>query len=165
MEGVYSGTAVGIVRWGHEPSGEFMRGLLWLRYPSSPVKLASAEQEGVDAARNKLVQWFLRTDYLSLFLLDADVVVHPETLVRLKSWGQLVVSASCIPGLDLAVVLNPRPVDALMRVDRVGMRCTLVDREALISVSQPWFEQGKPFGPGYVDRSVIVAYLTEVKGE
>lgn len=162
MEGVYTGTAVGIVRWGHEPTREFMRGLLRLRYPLSPVKLALAEQEGVDAARNELVRWFLNSDFLTLLLLDANVVVHPETLVRLKSWDAPIVSALGAPFSDLAppVVLQPRPEDALERVGRVGMHCTLVDRDVFEEMPPPWFVDGVAFGPGLVDRSVIVGHET-----
>lgn len=209
MEGVYSGTAVGTVAIGR-PSWEFVLGLIGLKFTASVFKIELAEHAGVDAARNKLVSWFLRTNFLSLLLLDADVIVHPLTIERLRSWEVPIVSAICVQrtppyapvdyrdhkadgayrhyaspeplpegrwfaniedwmirhplalnARSKPVVLQPRPVNALVRVNAVGAHCLLVDREVFSQRPQPWFEPGVSFGAGLVDRSVVVGH--EVK--
>lgn len=74
-----------------------------------------------------------------------------------------------------AVVLNPRPDDALLEVDRTGCHCVLIKRAVLEAIPPPWFvcdpithakedfyfyEQIKAAGyPVYVDMSCMAAHL------
>lgn len=75
-----------------------------------------------------------------------------------------------------AHVLQPRPFDALVTVDRSGCHCVLVRRDVLEAIPAPWFagdpeqrhnkediyffEQVERAGfPAYVDRSCMVAHL------
>jgi GT2 family glycosyltransferase len=194
------------------PAWAFVESLLFLDMPGGWT-FRRAGPLAVDMARNEIVSAFLASRDEWLLLVDSDAVLHRDTVKRLLSWGQPVVSAlafmrygalmpSAFRGRDGnsekflilhqeiatwleahqelyvdggAAVLEPRPDDALLAVDRVGCHCLLVHRDALAAVEPPWFVGQPPKGSGedfffcdklqqagvpiYVDRSVVAGHL------
>lgn len=168
--------AIGVPTVG-EPSWPFVESLLRLRTPAGGYRLLRRGPLGVDVARNMLVRDFLATDAQWLLMVDSDAVLHAETLMRLLSWEQPVVSAlafsrygPCLPTVyrerdpnrenfwrvqledvrafadqhqelfsSLPVVVEPRPDNALYRVDRTGCHCVLLRRDVLEAIPAPWF--------------------------
>jgi hypothetical protein len=110
---------------------------------------------------------------------------HPAAFRGLAADGQhLTLLAETAAWLDAhpdllteggAALLDPRPDDALVGVDRVGCHCLLVHRDALAAIEPPWFVGDGPKGHGedfyfcakaqaagwpiMLDRSVVAGHL------
>lgn len=162
---------------------------------------------------NKAVRDFLESGDDWLFSCHNDVVIHPDTLPRLLSWGLPLVSALVFQRQSPATphvwksytpdqnyyalrvndthdwfmahknaiqfgpqVLEPRPDDALTPVSFTSTSCTLIHRDVLTAMSDPWFLWDDDFEgggedrrfflnaaaagyPAYVDRSCIAGHL------
>lgn len=76
------------------PTWALLESLLALRAPGG-FHFVRRGPLAVDVARNELVEAFLRLDasYTHLLMVDADAMLHPETLQRLLSWDAPVVGA------------------------------------------------------------------------
>lgn len=92
-EEVYCGTAIGTVVTGPS-TWEFLFSMLNLQYAAKQFRLAFPYKEGIDAARNELVVWFLaQTSCLNLLLLDSDVILPRGGITGLARWEKPIVSA------------------------------------------------------------------------
>lgn len=190
-------------------SWEYTVSLLQLRYPAKVFRMKQCEYQGLDWGRNDLVQNFLGSSCLWLLLLSDIAVVHPDTIERLVSWNQPVVSAlsvqrepphspaayqevprnerffempqgwmgtirdwvikypAVLTSFGTPVVVEPRPVDALVEVRSGSVECILIDRDVLLAIGRPWFEYEEPFHKKvrdagfkcYVDRSVVAGHI------
>lgn len=106
----------------------------------------------VDRARNYLVEKMLghSMEPTHLLFLDADILVQPDTLVKLLAHQKLIVSAlyrKRLPPYEPMAFRKERkrfrPVSlkgrALQSVDVVGSGCLLIRRDVLESIRPPWF--------------------------
>lgn len=88
------GFAVGCPAGYGPPTWGLLHGLLALQTPENQVwSFIRVAQRPVDEARNEIVRQFLRMDREWLLFLDTDASIHPQTLIRLHSWGKPVVAA------------------------------------------------------------------------
>lgn len=206
-----------------QPEWRYVDSLLGLKTPDrAPWTFRRVfGKQGIDAAWNVIIAWFLNTDNEWMLHLDSDAVVHSDTLLRLMSWHEPLVSAlafrrrapitpvvySCEMGeaiqvdgsmameylievdeikewfiahpemllINRPVVLEPRPDDALLKVERTGSHCLLVHRNVYEAIEPPWFKNILTTGEGsdfdfhakaqaagfttWVDRSVIAGHL------
>lgn len=216
------GIVIATPTW-HYPDWRYVESLLGLKTPDkAPWTFRRVfGKHGIDAAWNDIIAWFLGTSNEWMLHVDSDAVLHPNTMLRLLSWNEPLVSALAFkrrgPITPVAyigetgktikedgqnvvefwiaideirdwffahqemivmngpVVLEPRPPDALLRVDRTGTHCLLVHREVYENISPPWFEKVRHTGEGsdfdfhakaqaagftsWVDRSVIAGHL------
>ena len=107
-----------------------------------PVDMPIAE------ARNRSVEAAIERECDSVFFVDYDVLVFPDTLTRLVALdlpvvGGLYYTKSNPP--EPVALVDGRPISewksgALVAVDVVGMGCTLLDVALLKSLGPPWFQ-------------------------
>lgn len=107
-----------------------------------------------DHARNAAVQQFLHSPYEWLFSLDSDVIPPPDTILRLLSHNQPVISGlyyrrSPPHGLPVMIRngawLTNYPPNTVQEVDLVGAGCLLVHRRVFEQVpaqrpGKPWYD-------------------------
>lgn len=207
---------------GGPPNWPYVRSIFGLRTPGEKMFYYLKGKLGVDEAHNAIIRWFLEaTDFEWMLHLDSDAVVHPDTLIRLLSWGKPFVSAlafqrkppfvpvvyagvytgddgneyhtrpvmevlqwmgehpELVEKMGQPVVLDPRPDDALIEVDRGGAHCLLTHRSVFEAIPDPWFVRVARLGTGggsdfdfyakaqkagftaYLDRSVLAGHLTD----
>lgn len=220
--GPHGGIVIATPTW-RQAEWRYVESLIGLKTPNrAPWTFRRVfGKNGIDAAWNDIIKWFLETDNEWMLHLDSDAVIHPDTLLRLMSWYEPLVSALAfkrrgpttptvyigatgevvedggdeVPEWWIAieeirewlvahqemvvinrpVVLQPRPDDALIEVDRTGSHCLLVHRCVYEAIEPPWFERVRHTGEGsdfdfhakaqaagyktYVDRSVIAGHL------
>jgi len=123
-----------------------------LELPSRHLILPTPGVQGIDRARNYLVQRMIDLKYDSIFFLDDDVVPPPDAVRRLFSRNLPVVSGlyrrRIEPFLPVALYDTkpyPSPLGnyepgALIEVDLVGAGCLLVQRKVFEFIPKPWFE-------------------------
>lgn len=79
---------------GGPPNWPYVRSVFGLRTPAEKMFYIVHGKQGVDEGHNQIIRWFLQaTDFEWMLHLDSDAVVHPNTLLRLLSWGKPFVSA------------------------------------------------------------------------
>ncbi len=77
-----------------KPEWRYLKSLFILRTPGGFIFKDQPGKQGVDAAHNQLVEWFLYSTKLEwMFMLDSDACLHSLTLQRLMSWEKPLVSA------------------------------------------------------------------------
>ena len=108
---------------------------------------------GIAAARNKIVQSFLKTTYTHLMLLDSDVILYEDTVTRMLEIDEDVVVANvpqkpdggvpCVEHSELPYrrgkqisVNGAQPVKQFMLC---GLGCILVKREVFEQMDFPYF--------------------------
>lgn len=143
----FAGT-IGIVHHGLV-SAAYAQSLAGLELPG-PVKIHRVEGSHVAEQRNKVCREMVG-DWV--FFLDSDQICAPDTLKRLLSKHQAVVSgliaARHSPFSPIAFIKNRQlrwgeiPTEGLLEVDVVGTGCLLIHRAVLVRVPDPWFEVGK----------------------
>lgn len=113
----------------------------------------------VDRARNALVRMALDLDPTHLFFCDQDVVLPPETVMKLLAHGRSVVGVAYrrrTPPHELLVyepepfrIVEP-PEGDLVEVPGLPMGATLVSAEVFRCMAEPWFvatlDQGEDVG-------------------
>jgi len=106
-----------------------------------------------DHARNQGCQRTLETGHEYLFFLDDDVIVPPDTILRLMNHNLDIVSGLYyrrqLPlapvmmkeflGKNTQWITNYQP-DSLVEADLIGCGCLLIKRKVLEIMSPPWFE-------------------------
>ena len=76
-----------------QPEWDFVQSLVSIRTPGTKAFQVVNGKQGIDEGHNRLNEAFLETDYEWLLSMDSDAVVHPDSLLRLMSWGKPYVSA------------------------------------------------------------------------
>ena len=96
---------------------------------------------GVAETRERFIDIFLGTDMTHLFFLDSDCVAPAESVVHLLQDQKEVVSGvywnSLFTGLAAWVgnqPINPEQPSQLVQVERIGMGCTLIQRNLLDAI-------------------------------
>jgi len=89
---VKNGVLIGTVAVG-QPEWDFVQSLVSLKAPGVKAFQVVNGKQGIDEGHNRLNESFLDTDFEWLLSLDSDAVVHPDSLLRLMSWGKPYVSA------------------------------------------------------------------------
>lgn len=107
---------------------------------------------------NDAVRKLLREDFTHLFVLDDDVIAPPNTVERLLSYNVDIVSANLLTrtppygpylydSYDGDGLVSQRALDnecdSLTECYAVGMGATLIKREVLYGLKDPWFEINK----------------------
>lgn len=78
----------------HKPEWRYMLSLFKLRVPGGFMFKHQPGKQGVDAAHNQLIEWFLYSTKIEWMLMtDSDACLHSLTLQRLMSWEKPLVSA------------------------------------------------------------------------
>lgn len=205
---------IGTVALG-QPEWSYVKSLVSLKAPGAKVFNPVIGKQGIDEGHNRLNEEFLASGCEWLLSVDSDAVLHPDTLMRLMSWEQPIVSAlavgrvppfACVAygeatekgthmretdairewayehpvvmQVSTPIVIDPRPDDALMEIQRSGAHCLLTHRSVIASVTPPWFVRtGKNAKEGrgsdfyfsarvkeagydiYLDRSVVAGHI------
>lgn len=123
-----------------------------------PYIIKTVRGSPVDRARNMCVETALESNAEYVFFLDSDVIVSPDSLQRLMSYGLPVVSGlyytkgvdshPCawrfFPGKGLLPVESG---SGLVEVDAVGAGFLLVDTRVFRKLKPPWFRWTEGFSP------------------
>lgn len=153
--------AIGIV---HRTIGYpiFWQSLHRLQKPAGQCFIISNEGTSLHRQRNEVVKQALERDVDWLLFCDDDHVTPPDFLMRLLAWDVPFVGGlyftrtpphhtTCL--IEQPVALTPEDRfrsldraefsgDGLKPVDVLGMGFTLIRREVLDAVGDPWFEMG-----------------------
>lgn len=131
--------------------------------PISPDSLEVGE------ARNRIVEIALEQNCKWLFFLDYDVAPPPNAIVKLLSLKVPIAAGvyhlKSIPSAPLIMVkgwpgaFEDYQIGDLVKVDGVGMGCTLIDMDVFKKIDPPWFRTVA----GYSDANpnAILPYMTE----
>lgn len=111
-----------------------------------------ADNGGIDALRNDIVDTALAIGATHLIMLDVDMIYHPQTITRLLSHKLPVVGAMCFrryPPFDsIMLKLTPEGYksidewgeDELVEVDATGCGCIMYNMEVFRKLPRPWFK-------------------------
>ena len=75
-----------------QPEWDFVQSLVAIRAPGIKAFHVVNGKQGIDEGHNRLNEVFLDTEYEWLFSMDSDATLHPDSLLRLMSWGKPYVS-------------------------------------------------------------------------
>jgi hypothetical protein len=118
---------------------------------------ASTDRMEYGAGRNNIVRECLEsfeTDDFSIMWVDSDVVVEPDTFVRLAAHAKDFVTALMFQRagrhMPLAFIWNGRlfhhlirwPKNTLAPIDGCGFGCVITSAAMLRRISPPWFSYG-----------------------
>ena len=96
-----------------------------------------------DHARNVAVRCALEHEFDELLFLDDDVIVPPDAYERLHSAQKDIIGALYWTrhAPIQPVMLGPGDINGdLLRVDRVGTGCLLIQTRIFKTLPEPWFE-------------------------
>ena len=131
----------------------------WQFVQSFPLMMATAMKQGIDLemelrghslvydAREQAAKQFLESDNDYLFFLDSDMVPKADTITRLIEHDKPIVSALAfrrVPNFEPCIFKDDMTFyydypKGLIEVAGTGMACTLIKREVLENMPQPWF--------------------------
>lgn len=152
--------------WTHVPS-VFFDSYAMLSKPPQYIYLRSAAGN-ISAMRNILVHNALMSGCSHLIMMDADMLYHPQTLIKLLSRQLDVVGALCwrrYPPFDPLLYKGklgyyeelqwPDVKDQeLVEVDATGTGCLMFNTEVFKNISPPWFVDDAP-NPNEDDGGVV----------
>lgn len=137
----------------HTAMSQLMIPCNWTNAVSSPIGF------DVATARNWVVEHALRDGHDWIFFVDHDVLLPPDTLLKLRN-HMLLARSPIIGGLYYAKGSFPEPLIYRGRgtgpyydwdpgdhvwVDGMGMGCTMIHTSLFRAMSQPWFESPRRF--------------------
>ena len=109
----------------------------------------------VDVSRNQIVEKFLTTGYSHLLFLDSDIILQKDTILRLFSHNQPVVSGlyfekggtmqsaawfhSRVPW-KRAAPIEIKEDSVLVPAELIGLGVCLIQRDVFLKMKKPWFQ-------------------------
>jgi len=127
--------------------------LLTAQKPPGGFQWAFCANFDVAEARNILVKQFLRTSCTHMLFLDSDIIIQPDTIVKLLQCRKPVVSAAYFEkrgGMSMQAYYHsevPWRRDPqveyrdgeLVEAELIGMGCVLIERWVFEKTDYPWF--------------------------
>lgn len=126
------------------PSWPFLRSMVSLELPKTYQFFTDHTYVGVDVKRNIMTKAILAEGFEWVLYLDQDARIHPQTLMRLMSWGKPVVSA-----LSFMRSVPVMPSHFANVTDRTELYFLLGDIRLWLKAYQ---ELTAPHGPGIINR-------------
>jgi hypothetical protein len=132
--------AVGMAEW------KYVESLVALETPGIKMFNKVEGKQGVDEGHNQLIEEFLDSEMEWLFSMDSDAALHPQTIMRLHSWGEPFVSGMAVQRYPpfWPVVYVGEAVDGKYRRDVEMIHSWVLEHQEFLTMGAPVVLEYRP---------------------